>query len=105
MDINVNIESLNAGGISSYKKEIDSAIASALEAGEAALAAVGGSATNVGAALSNSLLEVNKTEYDKAVATIDNMIANVGTLNKAYKEEEDELVRAINEFANKVGSN
>ena len=102
MDVNVNIEGLGtaASSIEGIFTAIDNALKAAETAGENAIAAVGGTGTRVGAAINDSFVGVNTTEFQKARNSVQNMLGNVGQVHTVYQQEEDDIVNAINTFKN-----
>ena len=98
--VDVNIDSLETA----YEKlknrltEIEDTLNKADKAGKAAVEAAGGDSTRVGNAINQSLVTVNSNEFKRVKERITNLSEGVRIIQKAYTEEEDELVKAINNY-------
>ena len=78
--------------------DMEATLKQADQAGKDAVAAAGGESTRVGQAMGQSLVAVNSTEFTRVQDRINTLDQGVQILTNAYQQEEDELVKAINNY-------
>lgn len=98
--INVNIESLESAHekLKNLLTQIEETLTKADTAGKNAIEAAGGEATRVGQAISQSLVTVNSNEFKRVKERVNNLCEGVRIIQNAYTQEEDELVKAVNNY-------
>ena len=101
-DINVDFGQVgsltkNVELLSTYFDQLDSY-------GEAAINAVGGQTTDIGAALKNGMVEVNKNNIMHALEGIEHMDQNFTKIKEIYKAANDEIVARIKNESSSSGS-
>ncbi len=98
--VNVNIDSLETahGKLKSLLNSIEDTLKKADAAGKSAVEATGGESTRVGQAIRDSLVSVNSNEFIRVKERITNLSEGVRIIQDAYTQEEDELVKAVNNY-------
>lgn len=98
--VNVNIDSLETAHekLKSLLNQIEDTLKKADAAGKSAVEAAGGESTRVGQAISQSLVSVNSNEFIRVKERINNLSEGVRIIQTAYEQEEDELVKAVNNY-------
>ncbi len=96
-DINVSTESLNQGAtdIKTCLAALNEAISNTKAAGEAAISAVGGTGTKIGAAINSKLVAVDEEQFKKACSSLEDLANSLSQTGNEYDEEEDALLKAI----------
>ena len=98
--VNVNIDSLETAHekLKSLLNQIEDTLKKADAAGKDAVEAAGGESTRVGQAISQSLVSVNSNEFVRVKERVSNLCEGVRIIQNAYVQEEDELVKAVNNY-------
>lgn len=98
--VNVNIDSLETAHekLKNLLSAIEDTLKKADNAGKSAVEAAGGESTRVGQAISQSLVTVNSNEFVRVKERISNLCEGVRIIQNAYVQEEDELVKAVNNY-------
>ena len=98
--VNVNIDSLETAHekLKSLLNAIEDTLKKADAAGKSAVEAAGGESTRVGQAISQSLVTVNSNEFVRVKERVTNLCEGVRIIQNAYAQEEDELVKAVNNY-------
>ena len=98
--VNVNTDSLEAAHerLKGLLSQIEDTLKKADAAGKSAVGATGGESTRVGQAISQSLVTVNSSEFVRVKERINNLSEGVRIIQTAYEQEEDELVKAVNNY-------
>ncbi len=99
-NVEVNIESLDSAHekLKNLLNQIEDTLKQADEAGKRAVEAAGGDSTRVGQAIQQSLVAVTSNEFNRVKERVANLTNGVQIIEKAYVEEEDELVKAVNNY-------
>ena len=98
--VNVDIDSLGTAHAKLNKliSEIEFILRYADQAGQNAIIATGGEATRVGQAVQESLVTLNANEFARVKERVRNISDGVRILESAYTQEEEELVKAVNNY-------
>lgn len=98
--VNVNIDSLETAHekLKNLLTSIEEVLNKADAAGKNAVEAAGGESTRVGQAISQSLVTVNSNEFKRVQERVNNLCEGVRIIQNAYTQEEDELVKAVNNY-------
>lgn len=105
MAINVNFTELSnlASQIDGSLQDLTDANGKASTAGDNAVAAAGGDATAVGAAIRAAIQEDTNNEFGSALKVLSEMTAAMRTVSNTYSNENDELLRNIKTIASRGG--